>query len=355
MSRTVDLWTPTVQTRNSPGGFLLTPNNVRRAVNTGRQLANAANTVYNNVSSLLRSPRISAGSVRRSTNTMARSVRRTYNRRARARRTRNSRMRRNAGRSRRSRGRTSFGRKINRAKRGTTRLMRTAKSDRNSKLHYDHVHFSDNISGSYTAKTTKIFTPAVSDFPALNYYSALTPSTNNVTPYYREFRIRKLWIKIHPKRAQNFRNATNFPEVVDGQFNNLYVWPLCHNRLSDATAPVVSDYRLQSDPSPKKIVSFFKTSCSIMNHGAFYEEAVSMASPDNPTIYKPTLNMPWIEFSELAKIKFGSFMAQLPQFYTASTGDPPEARETPKFTFSCHIIFELRNRNNSISEITNTP
>lgn len=355
MSRTVDLWTPTVQTRNSPGGFGFNPNTIRRAVNTGRQLANAYNRVHENVSSLLRSPRITAGSVRRSTNSMARSVRRTYNRRARSRRTRTSRMRRNAGRGRRSRGRTSFGRQINRAKRGTTRLMRMAKSDRNSKYHYDHVHFTDNIVGSYTAKTTKIFTPSASDFPALNYYSALVPSIANVTPNYREFRVKKLWIKIHPKRAQNFRNTTNFPEVIDSQFNNLYVWPLCHNRLSDSTAPNISDYRLQSDPSPKKAISFFKTSNSIMNHGAFYEEAVSMASPENPTIYKPTRNMPWMEFSELAKIKFGSFAAQLPQFYTPTVGDPPETRETPKFTFSAHIIFELRSSSNSIAEITNTP
>ncbi len=132
MSRTVDLWTVGPRTRNSPGGFLLTPNNVRRAVNTGRQLANAANQVYNSVSNLVRSPRIAAGSVRQE---MVRSVRRSNYRRARGRRARRTRMRGGNRRNRRVKARTNFARKVKRASRGTSSLMRKAKSENNERYH----------------------------------------------------------------------------------------------------------------------------------------------------------------------------------------------------------------------------
>lgn len=349
MSRTVDLWTPTVRTRNSPGGFLLTPSNVRRAVNTGRQLANAANQVYNSVSNLVRSPRIAAGSIPQQQ--MVRSIRNSNYRRARGRRSRRPRMRRQYRRNRRGRGRTSLARKINRQKRGTNSLMRRAKSENNAKYHYDNVHFGDVLEGSFNYKTTKIFTAAASDFPALSQYAATAPLTNNVTPFYREFRIRKVWIKIHPKRAHFLRNGTNTPEVKDREFSYLICWPLSHTRASNASVNNISDYRLQTDPAPKKFISFNKMKATIMSHGAFYEEATTLSGPDNPTIYKPTKYMPWMEFSELGKIRFGSFAAQLPHFHSK---DPPnDERELPKFTFSIHIIFEMRSRANTIAEITN--
>ncbi len=136
---------------------MLTPNNVRRAVNTGRQLANAANQVYNSVSNLVRSPRIAAGSVRQE---MVRSVRRSNYRRARGRRARRTRMRGGNRRNRRVKARTNFARKVKRASRGTSSLMRKAKSENNERYHYDHVHFGDSLAGSYSYKTTKIFTAA---------------------------------------------------------------------------------------------------------------------------------------------------------------------------------------------------
>ena len=348
MSRTVDLWTPGVTTRNTPGGFLLNPNTIRAAVNTGRQAAEVARNAYTTVSNLLRSPRIAAGSIRpvyrRMPNPRYRG-RRNWRRRGRFGRRRT--YRRFSRRIRRPK--TSLARSIKRRNLGLSRLISRAKNPENIKLQYDVVHLGE-ITGSYTSSVMKVFNAKPSDFPKIVYFCTTSASTANVTSFFREFKILACWIKAVPKRAMNIRNATTFPEVVDQAPPFLQMWPMAHNRNEDLTTyTALTNYRLKTSTDLKR-VSFAKSTGTIMRHAPYYEDVISVASNGVTKNMYQRKRLPWMEYDDVTNpIAFGCFAAQLPQFYTSTPAT--ETRELPKYTFEMHIVFALRNLANSPDEI----
>lgn len=346
MSRTVALYAPST-TRAGTAFGLLTPRNIHRAVNAGQQAANLARNIYQGISNTLRSPRISAGSIRNNQD-MPRFQRSRARRSVRSARTRVRRRR--YGRNRRSRNPERLVRLIKKKSGGIRNLMRLAKGN-NPNYVYDVVNVGQ-ITGSYTKIVRLRVAAALNEFPNINGAMVATELPNvQYSPYRKEFKPLKVWVKFIPKRAHTIRNGIvdQVPEVVDGQVPYLHAWPLVHNREDHGTTEQtgIEPYSVKR-ATGVKYISFNKISASIMKHAPYYEKVETIGvGAATTTIETPMKTPPWMEFSNFNKFTVGNIDVQLPKFYTAEAID---TRETPKYEIEIHIIGKFRSFSNNLLE-----
>jgi len=346
MSRTVALYAPS-RTRAGTVFGLLNPRNIQRAVNAGQQAANLARNIYQGISSTLRSPRISAGSIRNNQD-MPRSSRNSNRRSFRSARPRVRRRR--FRRNRRSLVKNPLLRKIKQKSRGIRKLMSLAKGD-NPMYIYDYVQVG-TIAGSYSQANRIRVNAKLTEFKQINGYMSTGQTQVEFSPYYREFKPLKIWIKVIPKRAHQMVNGNvdKVPEVVDKQIPYLTMWPLQHSRedTGDTVQTALPTYNIKRAQGVK-YVSFNKKTGTIMRHAPFFEVTNTINS-DGASVatYTPLVNVPWLEAGTFNKIAVGSCDIQLPQFYSADAA--AEKRETPKYEVEVHIIGKYRLRSNNIME-----
>lgn len=347
MSRTVSLYAPST-TRAGTAFGLLTPRNIHRAVNAGQQAANLARNIYQGISNTLRSPRISAGSIRNNQD-MPRFQRSRARRSIRSARSRVRRRR--YGRNRRSRNPERLIRVIKKKSGGIRKLMRLAKGN-NPNYVYDIVSLGQ-ISGSYEKITRLRLCANLTEFPQINgAMSALALPNVQYSSYRREFKPLKVWVKFIPKRAHTIKmgNVDKVPEVVDGQIPYLHTWPLQHSRadFGQTVQTGIEPYSVKR-ASGVKYIPFNKISASIMKHAPFYEKVETIVAGSTTTTLDTPLNsVPWLDYVNFDKFTVGNVDVQLPQFYSATP--TTDTRETPKYEIQLHIIGKFRTFTNNLLE-----
>lgn len=345
MSRTVDLITRGVRTRNSPGGFnLLNPTNIRRAVNIGRTAANIAREGYQSLSDLIRSPRISAGAqrfTRSRPNNMARN-RNRFNRR----KMRGLRSRRRRGRRSRTKG-NKLAKRIKRtAKRGVRSLMKRALNDSNYRIVYDYAVMPTVDANAIEIQAdppikpnTQLYYGNLSDFPKLKSLLTLVPENENDVRF-REYKFLKAWYKFKPMKAHKLRHENAHFEMYTGEPLHTHIVP--HNHIIPTAAYV--PWKILKNYPGVKLINPFKKSATIIPVVPFVEEIHRIANGTSAqNVNSPMARNFWIEYDGAAAAnepRFFPLTAQVPIQYVHTTGGTSTI--TVRYEVELHVICAVR-------------